>query len=211
MHKRELVASIVKEAKTALVNEGFHGKKTVSVKIRIHKDLRETVDFIRTVEDAGVDFITIHGRTRSMRSSEPVKIEAIRLLTTQTTVPTLSNGDVFNRSDAYSHAKATRVNGVMAARGLLENPAMFKGYEHTPWEALEYFMNQVVKKPLPFKLVVHHLSEMGGTDRSQDGKAGCLFRKDERRALLECKDMIEVIDFLDSLKPLKRDASLNLR
>lgn len=40
MHKRELVAEMVKEAKSALKREGFEGKKTVSVKIRIHRDLR---------------------------------------------------------------------------------------------------------------------------------------------------------------------------
>jgi tRNA-dihydrouridine synthase 4 len=40
MHKRELVAEMVKEAKATMHREGYEGKKTVSVKIRIHKDLR---------------------------------------------------------------------------------------------------------------------------------------------------------------------------
>lgn len=40
MHKRELVAEMVKEAKGALKRDGYEGKKTVSVKIRIHRDLR---------------------------------------------------------------------------------------------------------------------------------------------------------------------------
>jgi len=204
-HKRELVASMVTSAKTALHELGYGEKKTVSVKIRVHKDLRETVDFVKTVEAAGVDFITIHGRLRSTPSSHPVDMDAIKLLTEHTTVPTISNGDVFSLADAKKHAEELGVDGVMSARGLLQNPALFAGYANCPWDAVEYFMNKVVKKPIPFKLVVHHLSEMCGTDHSQ-GKAGegPLFDKEMRRGLMECESMIELIDWLDSVRELKR-------
>lgn len=40
MGKRELVAQIVREAKAALHRDGFGASRTVSVKIRIHKDPR---------------------------------------------------------------------------------------------------------------------------------------------------------------------------
>ncbi|TEY67458.1 hypothetical protein BOTCAL_0125g00220 [Botryotinia calthae] len=204
MHKRELVAEMVKEAKSALKRDGFEGKKTVSVKIRIHRDLRETIDFIKTVQDAGVDFITIHGRMRSTPSSHPVNLEAIKLLTTHTTVPTLSNGDIFTLSDAFHHTSHTGVSGVMSARGLLENPALFAGYTSTPWECVDLFMNQVLKQPIPFKLVVHHLSEMCGTDRSQNGGNNGLLGKEERMRLMECRDMVDVIDLMDEVRGLRR-------
>lgn len=203
MHKRELVASMVSAGKTALHDLGYAGKKTVSVKIRVHKDLRETIDFIKTVEAAGVDFITIHGRLRSTPSSRPVDMEAIKLLTSHTTVPTLSNGDVFSLADAHQHAEELGVDGVMSARGLLENPALFKGYETCPWEAVEYFMNKVVKEPVPFKLVVHHLSEMCGTDRSV-GREGALLGKEERRGLMGCGSMVELMDWLDEARGVRR-------
>ena len=200
MHKRELVASMIKSAKSAIHELGYENK-TVSVKIRIHKDLRDTVDFIRAVEGVGVDFITIHGRMRSTPSSKPVDLEAIKLLTEHTTVPTLSNGDVFTLRDAHSHVEATGVDGVMSARGLLQNPALFKGYESCPWEAVEVLMNRVVKAPIPFKLVVHHLSEMCGSDHSQSqAGGGTLLTKEERRGLMACGSMIELIDFLDEVR-----------
>ncbi|PQE21100.1 hypothetical protein CJF32_00005554 [Rutstroemia sp. NJR-2017a WRK4] len=200
MHKRELVAEMVKEAKATMQREGHEGKKTVSVKIRIHKDLRQTIDFIQTVQSAGIDFLTIHGRTRSTPSSHPVSLDAIKLLASHATVPTLSNGDVFTLASAQAHTEYTQTNGVMSARGLLENPALFAGYAHTPWEAVDYFMNRVVRQPIPFKLVVHHLNQMGGTDRSQEGLGGCLFGKEERRELMGCKDMLELLDWVEEVR-----------
>ncbi|ESZ91181.1 hypothetical protein SBOR_8432 [Sclerotinia borealis F-4128] len=204
MHKRELVAEMVKEAKSALQREGYEGKKTISVKIRIHKDLRETLDFIQTVQSAGADFLTIHGRTRSTPSSHPVSLPAISLLTSHTHIPTLSNGDIFTLSDAQTHVSLTGVNGVMSARGLLENPALFAGYTHTPWEAVEVFLNEVLKKPIPFKLVVHHLSEMCGTDRTQNGGGNGLLGKEERAKLMACMDMLDVLDFMDGVREVRR-------
>jgi len=189
MHKRELVASMITSAKSVLEEAGYAGRKTVSVKIRVHKDLRDTVDFVRTVLDAGVDFITIHGRTRNTASSVPVNLEAIKLVASHITVPTLANGDVFCLEDAYAITSATGVKGVMSARGLLENPGLFsprkptKGSVVCEWEVVERFMKYVARAPLPFKLVVHHLTEMVGSDHSQAGKT--LFTKEEKMGLLE--------------------------
>ncbi|TAQ88780.1 hypothetical protein B7494_g2872 [Chlorociboria aeruginascens] len=116
MEKRELVAEMVRSAKGAIKESGFEGKKTVSVKIRVHRDLRETVDFIKTVESAGIDFLTIHGRLKSTPSSTPVDLSAIKLLASHCTVPVLSNGDIFTLCDTFSHASLTGVDGVMSAR-----------------------------------------------------------------------------------------------
>jgi tRNA-dihydrouridine synthase 4 len=207
MQKRELVSEMVKEAKSALKRDGFEEKKTVSVKIRIHKDLRDTIDFVRTVQAAGVDFLTIHGRMRSTPSSHPVNLEAIKVLTSHTTVPTLSNGDVFTLADAKLHSEITGVDGVMSARGVLENPALFAGFDSCPWEAVETFMNKVTKAPIPFKLVVHHLSEMGGSDRSGGlvgGGAGPLLNKEQRMEMMACQSMLELMDFLDNVRKVRR-------
>jgi len=40
IHKRDLVAEMIKEAKATLAREGWGPTRTISVKIRIHKDLR---------------------------------------------------------------------------------------------------------------------------------------------------------------------------
>lgn len=207
MQKRELVVSMVKSAKEALREAGYAETKTVSVKIRIHRDLRETVDFVRALEEAGADFVTVHGRQRRTRSSQPVDLQAIKLVKEHANVPMLANGDVFSLSDAFATARETGVDGVMAARGLLQNPALFQGYEGCPWEAVEVFMNKVAKMPIPFKLVVHHLTEMCGSDRDggmPGGGAGTLLNKEERMKLVACASMVELVDFLDDIRSVRR-------
>ncbi|KAL5344226.1 tRNA dihydrouridine synthase [Pseudogymnoascus australis] len=201
MNKRELVADIVKEAKATLKRDGYEGRRTVSVKIRIHKDLRQTMDFIKTVQDAGVDFLTIHGRTKAQRSSEPVNTAALSILRSHVTVPLIANGDVSTLAIASLIAAETGVDGVMSARDLLANPGLFKGYDTCPWKVVEEFINRVVRAPIPFKLVVHHLSQMTG---SGGGGKPALLGKEERGELMECRDLIEVIDFLDRIKGITR-------
>jgi tRNA-dihydrouridine synthase len=50
--------------------------------------------------------------------------------------------------------------GVMAARGLLENPALFAGHEVTPWKCVEKFVNYALSFGLNYHIFQHHLSEM---------------------------------------------------
>jgi tRNA-dihydrouridine synthase 4 len=200
MNRRSLVAETVKAAKTTLERDGYAGKRTVSVKIRIHKDLRDTVDFIRTVQDAGVDFITIHGRTRNQRSSEPVDLEAIRMLVEHCDVPVVANGDVNSLKVAADIAACTKVDAVMSARALLTNPALFVAHDECPWEAVEMFMNKVVEAPLPFKLVLHHLGEMCANGEG----SRALLNKEQRKQLVACADMMELIDWLDGIREIRR-------
>ncbi|KAL2066961.1 hypothetical protein VTL71DRAFT_1385, partial [Oculimacula yallundae] len=220
-----LVASMVSAAKSTLSTfpHSLSKNKTVSVKIRIHKDLRQTLDFVREIEAAGVDFITVHGRMKSTRSSEPVNLEAIKLVKEHAKVPVVANGDVFALEDVSRIVGSTGVDGVMSARGLLECPGLFAsssptftslekgsgdvGYEaekDNRWEVLQTFMNYVMRAPIPFKLIVHHINEMVGSDRTQNGKGTTLFTKEDRAGLMECKSFIEVLDFVDGVREVRR-------
>lgn len=218
MTQPDLVCAMIRAAKAALAEAGYGETKTVSVKIRIHKDIEETVAFVRRVQEAGVDFITVHGRTRSMRSSEMVVLEGIRRVKEVAVVPVLANGDVFGWGDVRVCVQRTGVDGVMAARGMLMNPGLFMEEEECgengdvdgevcKWEVVERFLNRVVKAPVPLKLVVHHLSEMVGSDRKGGlvgGGVGTLFTKEERMGMMNCGNMLELIDYLDGIREVRR-------
>eukprot|EP01132_Coremiostelium_polycephalum_P004677 gene4677-5843_t len=113
-----------------------------SIKIRIQPDLQQTIQLAKNAEAIGVHWITVHGRTSSQRSSHPVDFDAIKLVKENIhTIPVFANGDVFSLDDANQIKEKTGVNGVMSARGLLTNPALFLGYKQTPFECVQDFIN----------------------------------------------------------------------
>jgi tRNA-dihydrouridine synthase 4 len=238
MEKRELVRDMVIETRERLRRDGWAVEKdkdmdnpkgrSVSVKIRVHKDLRKTVDFINTVlgpdQDRHIDFLTIHPRTRHTPSSTPINLEALELLTSTFggRVPILLSGDVFAlnalpftspllniekenglKSDNLSHPTLPKLAGLMSARAILANPALYAGYDACPWEAVETFMFNVARAPLPFKLTLHHLSEMCSPGMGPNKSA--LLTKQERTAMMACTNMCDLIDFLDEKKGLRRE------
>ncbi|KAI0543091.1 dihydrouridine synthase 4-like protein [Xylaria digitata] len=246
IEKRELVRDMVIATRQRLRDDGWgvgkeadmdnpEGKgRSVSVKIRVHKDLRKTVDFITTVlgdkHDRSIDWLTIHPRTRYTQSSVPINLEALELLTNMfgDKLPILVSGDVFTLSTlpytshllqpqpTFSTSTADKLEGngvpapsntrphlpklagLMSARALLANPALFAGYETCPWEAVDTFINNVARAPLPLKLGIHHLTEMCGAGFGPDRSA--LLSKKERIRLTELDNWIDVIDFIDDVK-----------
>lgn len=83
----------------------------------------------------------------------------------------------------------------MSARGLLANPALFAGHGACPWEAVERFMCNMARCPLPLKVAVHHVQEMTAPGFAAD--KSCLLSKKERLALPDMADVTELMDFLD--------------
>ena len=158
MRKPYLVAEMVRAVKNVCGKDFF-----VEVKIRIHSDLDQTVRFARIVEAAGADSICVHGRRRADRSGNvPVNLEAIARVKAAVSVPVIANGDFRVPSDLQKIIEATEVDGVMSARGILSNPALFCGPEFSscPWAAVEIFWDHAMASGLPFQLILHHMVEM---------------------------------------------------
>ncbi|ODV81568.1 tRNA-dihydrouridine synthase [Suhomyces tanzawaensis NRRL Y-17324] len=155
MTEPDLVAAMVKAVK-----DKYGDRVCLETKIRIHADINQTVEFVKKVEASGVDYITVHGRTKNTRSSVPVNLEAIKIVKQTVQVPVVANGDCFSLQDAYDIAEYTGVDGIMAVRGILANPALFAGFDKTPWGAVELFWDLATSYGLPFRITQHHLSEM---------------------------------------------------
>lgn len=89
----------------------------------------------------------------------------------------------------------------MSARALLCNPALFAGHSTCPWSAVESFMRNVARAPIPLRLVQHHLTEMCGPGMGPE-KTALLDRK-ERGVLSNMASMLDVMDYMDAMVALK--------
>ena len=61
-----------------------------------------------------------------------MNLEAIKHIKQSVQIPVVANGDIKTIEDVKTVKDATNIDGVMAARGLLENPAFYAGHELTP-------------------------------------------------------------------------------
>lgn len=119
MNEPERAGAIVRAMKEAT-------RKPVSVKIRLGwKDPTQCIDFIRVLEDAGADLVTIHGRTKAQAYSGIADWSAVGAAKSQVKIPVLVNGDIRDAETARAALHASGADGVMIARGALGNPWIF--------------------------------------------------------------------------------------
>uniref|UniRef100_A0A8D2LZK2 tRNA-dihydrouridine synthase n=2 Tax=Varanus komodoensis TaxID=61221 RepID=A0A8D2LZK2_VARKO len=155
INKPELVQEMVRLVRNQVENPMF----TVSIKIRIHDDLKRTVDLCQKAEAAGVSWITVHGRNVEERH-QPVHYDAIKIIKQSMSIPVVANGDMKSLKDVEDIHQITGADGVMVARGLLANPAMFAGYEETPLHCIQHWIDIALEHGTPFTCFHHHLMYM---------------------------------------------------
>lgn len=106
-------------------------KKVISVPLSVKVRLgwskpTEVLEFIRHIEDAGANLITIHGRTKEQAYTGKSDWGMIGRARELVSVPVLANGDIHNPEQIPAALKITGAAGVLIARGALGNPWFFK-------------------------------------------------------------------------------------
>ena len=81
----------------------------------------------RRLENAGVQMITIHGRTTEMKFSGEARLDGIaEVVAAVGQIPVIGNGDVRTPQDAKRMIDVTGCAGVMIGRGALSTPWIFR-------------------------------------------------------------------------------------
>ena len=75
-------------------------------------------------------------------------------------VPVVANGDVRTEEDVLRVQEETGVDGVMSARGILDNPALYAGYSHTPLECVRDWVGLSLGTGVTFTQFHSHLIHM---------------------------------------------------
>lgn len=117
---------------TAAVVKAVSKPVTVKTRLGYDNENRNIVEIAERMQDCGIRAITIHGRTRVTRSSEPADWTLIREVkrNPRMKIPVFGNGDVFSPQDAKYFRDNFEVDGLMVARGSYGNPWIFREIKH---------------------------------------------------------------------------------
>ncbi len=131
--------------------------KPVSGKIRLGiEDNLNYLEVSRAIEEAGADFIIVHGRTREQFYSGKANWEAIGEIKAKISIPVIGNGDIKSGFDAKLAIENYNVDGIMIGRGAIGNPWIFK-------EIKEYFSNEndfEIQELEKFDIIFEHIDLM---------------------------------------------------
>ncbi len=106
--------------------------KPVSVKFRLGYTLDEMnyVEFGQQMQEAGAEFITIHGRTRSQFYSGKADWKRIKNLKDNIDIPVFANGDIVSVETAAQCLEESGADGVAVGRGAMGDPTLISRIEN---------------------------------------------------------------------------------
>lgn len=115
----------------------------VTIKIRAGFDHNSINcdEVARLASKAGVDAITIHGRTRSDMYNGTANLEYIKMVKDAATCPVIGNGDIKDITSAINMFEKTNVDAVMIGRASMGNPWIFR-------ELSSYFEKGILLPPV---------------------------------------------------------------
>ncbi len=140
LNKLESILSTVKKYST---------KQYTSAKVRIGVNEKIPVDIAKAVEACGVDFVSVHGRTRAGKYKAPVDYDAIKAMKEAVNIPVIANGDIKDYAKAKEVLEYTKADGVMIGRGAIGRPWIF----HQLKEQIE---DKDISEALKKQIVLEH-------------------------------------------------------
>ncbi len=153
-----LLSDLPKLVKIAAeIRQVFHGIFTVKMRVGYRDDLN-FLTILKSLEDLGVDAITIHARTRDQLYTGIANWNYIKTATQSITTPIIGNGDVWAPCDLENIFKNTECHGVMMGRGALKSPWFpILNQNNSPQEMLQIRKNQI---PNYFLALIENYSEL---------------------------------------------------
>ncbi|MEX0339464.1 MAG: tRNA dihydrouridine synthase DusB [Arenibacterium sp.] len=131
---------------------------TLKTRLGWDDDCVNAPDIARRAEAAGVQMITIHGRTRCQFYKGRADWAAIRAVVDAVTIPVLANGDIVNVETAQTALARSGADGVMIGRGAQGRPWQLAMIAHAQGHSADA-PNIPVGNDL-VRLVTGHYSDM---------------------------------------------------
>ena len=108
----------------------FNVPVTLKMRTGWSEDHRNAVKLARDFESAGVQMLTVHGRTREQGYKGHAEYDTIAAVKAAVRVPVVANGDIRSPEKARDVLAATRADAVMIGRAAQGRPWIFREITH---------------------------------------------------------------------------------
>ncbi|SDG35997.1 putative TIM-barrel protein, nifR3 family [Selenomonas sp. WCT3] len=112
------------------------------------------LEMAKLAEEAGVDAIAVHGRTREQFYRDNADWEIIAKVKQSVNIPVIANGDVRSCNDLKKILEVTGADGVMVGRAAQGNPWIFKQLTHY-WQTGEMLLGPTMRERA--EVIIRHL------------------------------------------------------
>jgi len=122
----------------------YSNKEYTSVKFRLGFNEKNHLEIAKLCEDAGADYIAVHGRTRAGRYKAAVDYDALAAIKQVISIPMFANGDIDTPQKAKWVQEYTGAEGVMIGRAAVGKPWIFKQIKEGMDEPTPELIKEVV-------------------------------------------------------------------
>ena len=194
-----LLTDLPQMAKVIETIKKYSNKEYTSVKFRLGFNEKNHVEIAKLCEDAGADYIAVHGRTRAGRYKAPVDYDALAQIKQSVNIPLFANGDIDTPAKAKWVREYTGADGIMIGRAAVGKPWIFKQIKEGMDAPTPELIKEVVLEH--FDQMIKHYDRYGAIifrknlhSYSKAGYQGAsAFRNDVNR-IEDPKEMREVIE-----------------
>ncbi len=138
---------LLKEIITAVIKTS---KKPVSAKMRLGFDEIVAVERAKMLEDLGIKFLTVHGRSVKQMYKGKANYEEIKKVVKAVNIPVIANGDITDYERAEYVLEYTGAKGVAIGRGAIGKP----------WIFLEMKQNGEITPEQKKEVLLEHFDQM---------------------------------------------------
>jgi tRNA-dihydrouridine synthase B len=194
-----LLTDLPQMAKVIETIKKYSNKEYTSVKFRLGFNEKNHIEIAKLCEDAGADYIAVHGRTRAGRYKAPVDYDALAEIKQNIHIPMFANGDIDTPEKAKWVREYTGAEGIMIGRAAVGKPWIFRQIKEGMAEPTPELIKEVVLEH--FDQMIAHYDKYGAIifrknlhSYSKAGYQGASVFRNEVNRIEDPKEMREVIE-----------------
>ena len=194
-----LLTDLPQMAKVIETIKRYSNKEYTSVKFRLGFNEKNHVAIAKICEEAGADYIAVHGRTRAGRYKAPVDYDALAEIKQNIKIPMFANGDIDTPAKAKWVQEYTGAEGIMIGRAAVGKPWIFKQIKEGMDEPTSALIKEVVLEH--FDQMIEHYGKYGAVifrknlhSYSKAGYLGASAFRDDVNRIEDPREMRETIE-----------------